>query len=559
MSNAIPFDPLLVHYLAGELDERLRGRACASAPLFASDRVALLAFDGGEALRFDLHPARGWVRLVPWESDAADLDAVCEGVECPADERLLVLRIRSTDRFRAESRRMVVELHTNQWNALVVADDDERILSVLWSRSAGGRSLHTGSVYRPPPPSRRFGAEAMGEGAARESDVRDEAARAAWVRLLGDLAPGERRAALLAGFAYTGAASAGAILGSAASDPSAEALLAGFERWWWLRSLPPARPVLLRGDARLLPYPVPLPGVESEPVASLLVGMERAAEEAGAAAPAPALPGVEAVRRRVEAAARRVGRLESQVAGTAEVERMRLWGDLLLARKRLVPRGAERVKLQDWTGALVEVALDPTLTPAENANRWYDEARKRERADARLPELLAAARAEEARWRSALEAAERGEIPAWAAEAARGVAADGRGSEVESLPYRSYRTSGGLEVRVGRSARANDDLTFRHSAPGDVWLHARSVPGSHVILRWRAPDGSPPARDLEEAAILAALFSKARSSGIVPVDWTRRKHVRKPRGAPPGAVVPQRVRTLFVEPDAAVEERMRTE
>jgi predicted ribosome quality control (RQC) complex YloA/Tae2 family protein len=114
-------------------------------------------------------------------------------------------------------------------------------------------------------------------------------------------------------------------------------------------------------------------------------------------------------------------------------------------------------------------------------------------------------------------------------------------------------------VRVGRSARANDDLTFRHSAPGDVWLHARSVPGSHVILRWRAPDGSPPARDLEEAATLAALFSKARSSGLVPVDWTRRKHVRKPRGAAPGAVVPQQVRTIFVEPDARVEERMRTE
>jgi predicted ribosome quality control (RQC) complex YloA/Tae2 family protein len=251
--------------------------------------------------------------------------------------------------------------------------------------------------------------------------------------------------------------------------------------------------------------------------------------------------------------------LESQVAGTAEVERMRLWGDLLLARKRLVPRGAERVKLQDWTGALVEVTLDPTLTPAENANRWYDEARKRERADARMPELLAAARAEVGRWRGALEAAERGEVPAWAVEAVRGVAGEGRGAEVESLPYRSYRTSGGLEVRVGRSARANDDLTFRHSAPGDVWLHARSVPGSHVILRWRAPDGSPPARDLEEAATLAALFSKARSSGLVPVDWTRRKHVRKPRGAAPGAVVPQQVRTIFVEPDARVEERMRTE
>jgi predicted ribosome quality control (RQC) complex YloA/Tae2 family protein len=120
-----------------------------------------------------------------------------------------------------------------------------------------------------------------------------------------------------------------------------------------------------------------------------------------------------------------------------------------------------------------------------------------------------------------------------------------------------FRTSGGLEVRVGRSSADNDRLTFRESAPNDVWLHARSVAGSHTILRWTDPQGSPPARDLEEAAQLAAYFSRARSSGVVPVDWTRRKHVRKPRGAAPGAVVPQQVRTLFVEPDEKAVERLR--
>jgi predicted ribosome quality control (RQC) complex YloA/Tae2 family protein len=126
-------------------------------------------------------------------------------------------------------------------------------------------------------------------------------------------------------------------------------------------------------------------------------------------------------------------------------------------------------------------------------------------------------------------------------------------------PYRLYRTSGGLEVRVGRNARANDDLTFRHSAPDDVWLHAQSVPGSHVILRWPDAEGAPPARDLEEAATIAAVHSRARSSGLVAVDWTRRKYVRKPRGAPPGSVTIQRVKTLFVEPVEEVAERLRSD
>jgi len=88
-----------------------------------------------------------------------------------------------------------------------------------------------------------------------------------------------------------------------------------------------------------------------------------------------------------------------------------------------------------------------------------------------------------------------------------------------------------------------------------VWLHARYKSGAHVVLRWGRP-GNPPARDVEEAAVLAALNSGARTSKTVPVDWTLRKHVRKPRGSPPGAVVPQRVRTIFVEPDPALGDRL---
>src|SRR5690606_21762503 len=146
-------------------------------------------------------------------------------------------------------------------------------------------------------------------------------------------------------------------------------------------------------------------------------------------------------------------------------------------------------------------------------------------------------------------------------EAALGPAAPGggrRGGEARRLPpYRRYRTSGGLEVRVGRNNRANDELTFHHSSPNDVWLHAREASGAHAILRWPDPNSNPPARDRSEAAVLAALHSRARTSGTVAVDWTRRRYVRKPRKAPPGLVVPERVRTLFVVPDPAAEERLR--
>jgi predicted ribosome quality control (RQC) complex YloA/Tae2 family protein len=129
-------------------------------------------------------------------------------------------------------------------------------------------------------------------------------------------------------------------------------------------------------------------------------------------------------------------------------------------------------------------------------------------------------------------------------------------AEAPRLPYRRFRSSGGLEIRVGRAGRANDELTFRHSSPDDIWLHARDAAGAHVILRWGDRDRNPPRRDLIEAALLAALNSRARTSGTVPVDWTRRKHVRKPRNAPAGTVIPDRVSTLFVEPDPTLPDRL---
>jgi len=123
-------------------------------------------------------------------------------------------------------------------------------------------------------------------------------------------------------------------------------------------------------------------------------------------------------------------------------------------------------------------------------------------------------------------------------------------------PYREYRSSGGLDIWVGRGAASNDALTFHESAPNDVWLHARDAAGAHVILRWSA-DEPPPKRDLIEAAALAAWHSKSRGSTVVPVDWTRRKLVRKPRGAPPGSVTVERTKSIAARPSAALERALR--
>jgi predicted ribosome quality control (RQC) complex YloA/Tae2 family protein len=553
VSNTLLYDPLLVHHLARELDEALRGRACAAAPLFASSSSAELALEGGKLLRLDLHPTRGWIRILPSEHEAGELDAICLGVTAPPDERILIIRLRTADRFTIGERELVIELQTNQWNAVLVNLVDRRVLTVLRGRTAGDRTLRPGHPYQFPAPVERFG---VGEPS-------EEDALARWEQMIGRSAPEGRRAALLQGFAYTGASNAAAILGDAASTEDPDQVHAAFGRWWELRRLGPPEPCLLTMRQRTIPYPVRLDGLQAEPISSLLEGMSILAERE----PTEAAPDLEKelllqrVESRVAAAARKIDRLKGQVAKPGEVDRLRGYGDLLLSNLRLVPRGADRIRLMGWDRSIVEIDLDPTLAPADNAARWYDEARRRERADERLPGLIEAATMELERWQSARRAAREGELPGWAVrELERSTRSDQSGSasdQEQARPYRIYRTAGGLEVRVGRGAKENDRLTFAHSSPNDIWLHARSVAGSHVILRWSDPDGSPPARDLEEAATLAALYSKARSSALVPVDWTRRKHVRKPRGAAPGAVIPQRVKTLFVSPDEELEQRIR--
>jgi len=115
-------------------------------------------------------------------------------------------------------------------------------------------------------------------------------------------------------------------------------------------------------------------------------------------------------------------------------------------------------------------------------------------------------------------------------------------------PYLRIPLADGWEALIGTSATGNAWVTFDLAKPDDLWLHARNVPGAHVILRGQAD--SPPDPVLERAAALAAHHSAARTSGQVEVDVAPRRHVRKIPNAPPGLVRYSNERTLRVTPRA---------
>jgi len=117
---------------------------------------------------------------------------------------------------------------------------------------------------------------------------------------------------------------------------------------------------------------------------------------------------------------------------------------------------------------------------------------------------------------------------------------------------RRYQTSDGYEVLVGRTARDNDQLTFRVARPNDLWLHAADYPGSHVVVR-NATRKEIPQRTIIEAAQLAAKFSQAGADSKVTIHYTPRKFLTKPKGAAPGLVRMSTFKTINVEPGENIE------
>ena len=576
---AVRYDPVLILGIVGEIRARYIGRRVTGLRLYRERREAwlCLAEEGEDAgvIGLLLHPTSGFIvtrGASPTGQEEADrrIDfrrLFLSGVWAPADERLLVFDLagglRDTRPDRSPVFRLFVELHTNQWNAVLTRGADDQVEAVLWPRSAGGRSLRPGTRYVRP------------EGARTWSDSPPD--RTEWASLLRPVPPPEWRTTLLRSVAWTSSLNVDWILGDPASDVSGgidDALDRAHSRYTAIRAVG-AEAWLLPRSGGLQPYPAPLiPDarrcdglLEAMRIAAVEGSNGRVPEASGNAAPglSDSTPEAERLelllRRRIRDLGKRRAALLRQLDGES-ASHLRELGNLLLARKGEVPRGAEDVVLPGFDGEAVELSLDPRLDAVRNAERLYDRARRRERAARGIPDRVRLTDDRIARLERGLDelrsSAATDEL--WQLVGGRSETGTSRGTGRstgdEPLPYRRFRSSGGLEIRVGRSSRTNDTLTFRHSAPDDIWLHARQAAGAHVILRWDRRDQNPPAADLAEAAVLAALHSEARHSSLVAVDWTRRKYVRKPRKAAPGAVVPERVATLFVEPDAATAARL---
>ncbi len=249
---------------------------------------------------------------------------------------------------------------------------------------------------------------------------------------------------------------------------------------------------------------------------------------------------------------------KKELAECGEREVFRVCGDLINANIWRLEKGQTKAELEDfYTGEVREITLDPRLTPAQNAQKYYNEYRKLDTAEKKLSELIKKGQEELVYIDSVFDAASRTDSEADLAEIRRelreqgylkgGVRADERVKKT-SEPLK-FISSDGYEILVGRNNRQNDTLTLKTARALDIWLHVKNIAGSHVIVR-TADNGKPlTQRTLFEAAQLAAYHSKGRNGSQVPVDYVPAKFVKKPAGAKPGMVIFTNNKTMFVTPD----------
>lgn len=249
-------------------------------------------------------------------------------------------------------------------------------------------------------------------------------------------------------------------------------------------------------------------------------------------------------------------RMLDELSNESRAGRYERWGHLLMAQKGDVDPGDEEVTLPDLfeEGDPVTIPLDPAKTAIENAEHYYARARRtrrsREEAEARLDETMERAETAEALHEKISAIHTLAGIKEFRKEREDAIApfVDRPDADVNTFPFRRFDLDDGYEVWVGKNARQNDELTFHVAQKYDFWLHARGVPGSHTVLHIPNRDAEPGRRRKQVAAAIAAYYSKARGSGLVPVMVTRRKYVRSPKGAAPGAVRVDREDVLLVEP-----------
>ncbi|WP_342467996.1 NFACT RNA binding domain-containing protein [Bacillus sp. FSL W8-0629] len=242
-----------------------------------------------------------------------------------------------------------------------------------------------------------------------------------------------------------------------------------------------------------------------------------------------------------------------------------LYGELLTANIYAIKKGdkeATVINYYDEDGGEITIPLKTNKTPSENAQAYFTKYQKAKNAVEAVNEQIERTHEEIAYFDELIQqlsSASPKDLEEIREELVEGKylrpkqKRNAKKKKPSAIQLEAYESSQGVPILVGKNNKQNEYLTTKAAARDDIWLHTKDIPGSHVVIRHKAPDE----QTLLEAAQIAAYFSKAKESSSVPVDYTKIRHVKKPNGAKPGFVTYDQQQTLFVTPDEDVVLKLR--
>lgn len=234
----------------------------------------------------------------------------------------------------------------------------------------------------------------------------------------------------------------------------------------------------------------------------------------------------------------------------------RIYGELLTSQIYNIKKGDSHIKIQNYYSKemdYIDIKLDKNKTPSENIQRYFKKYNKLKKTERAANEQLKIAKEEMEYLTSVVSNIKNCENYDDIEGIKRELMECGYIKFKKSNTRKKIRhskpmkfiSSDGIEIYVGKNNLQNDYLTLKFGDKRDIWLHTKKIPGSHVIIK---NFGKIPDKTLEEAANLAAYYSKAKNSPKVAVDYTEIKNVHKPNGAKPGMVIYYTNQTIYIEP-----------
>ena len=243
---------------------------------------------------------------------------------------------------------------------------------------------------------------------------------------------------------------------------------------------------------------------------------------------------------------------------SSQRDKYKVWGELLTANVHSIPSKQDSfttINYYEEDMPEITIPLDPSKSPIENAQNYFKIYNKHKRTEVAAKKLLRVIKRDliylDSLFSTLDTLEDENDIEEFRSELvdsgylkAKRVKKQRRTKKPKPLHFIS---SDGFDMYVGKNNAQNDLLTLKTAARHDIWLHTKDIPGSHVIIKTNRQE--VPETTIEEAAILAAYYSKAKGSSNVPIDYVERRHVRKPNGAKPGMVIYDSNKTIYVTPE----------